>query len=372
MASVSCRQYEHEYPDTPEVSVSEEMTLREVARILSTLPLGKGNLDEVYDAVGSSAGNGYDEEYMMSDLFSCPGAGVGSGGRSTRAEAYGTPLRDLFADYFSDRCATRSGASVDEYIAALEKSDIQIYWPYSCDWDGESYPIITFDPGFGAESNYGYEISLGEDGIRIVDSVYVDESVAMTRPVWVVNRNDDSAFSPLEMFRGPTEDYFSAPAAEETRRTLMIKSFEMLRNYDSWFGGASEFFVKCGAVDGFKATTDEDLKKYSPTVTDFMISVKRSQIKTKLPFEAILLTDFTEQIDKLVFLIVEDDGGTTTTWKASASVKFKSKAYGFDVEIPYKDKDDIVWRGQLASTFFTETKEVTGRFGDVRITFAVK
>ena len=91
-----------------------------------------------------------------------------------------------------------------------------------------------------------------------------------------------------------------------------------------------------------------------------------------MPFEAILLSDFTDQIDKLVFLIIEDDGGTTTSWKCSATVKYQSKNYGFDLEIPYHDKDDIVWRGQLSSTFFTETPEVTGRFGDVRVTFRVK
>ncbi|MCR5548415.1 MAG: hypothetical protein K6F25_06660 [Bacteroidales bacterium] len=375
LALASCEQYRNEYP-VPQPDPRQELTLREVARILSELPLEGAHLGEVHDAVSSSSGNGYDEEYMMSDLFSSPGAGVGDGGVPSRSGGYGSPLKDLFADYFEARCAaTRAGSAV-EYIEALSASDMQIYWPYSEDWDGESYPIVTFDPGYGAESNYGYEIRFGGDGVKVVDSVFVDEAVAMTRPVWVINRNDDSAFTPLELLNAAEASCVASavgcPAPSAAGRMLMIKSFQMLRNYDSWFGGASEFFVKCGAVDGFRATTDEDLKKYSASLTDFMISVKRKQLKLTVPFEAILLSDFTDQIDKLVFLIIEDDGGTTTSWKCSATVKYQSKNYGFDLDIPYHDKDDIVWRGQLSSTFFTETPEVTGRFGDVRVTFKVK
>lgn len=50
-------------------------------------------------------------------------------------------------------------------------------------------------------------------------------------------------------------------------------------------------------------------------------------------------------------------------------MKYESKSYGFDLDIPYKDKDDIVWRGQLDASFFQEEGDVEGRFGDVKITF---
>lgn len=49
--------------------------------------------------------------------------------------------------------------------------------------------------------------------------------------------------------------------------------------------------------------------------------------------------------------------------------KIKSKTYGFDLSIPYYDKDDIVWRGTLSADYFRETSPVTGRFGDVKVTF---
>ncbi|MBQ9660802.1 MAG: hypothetical protein IJV37_06005 [Bacteroidales bacterium] len=365
--------------NTPDGEAEGLFSLSDVAKILSDLPLESEHLAEVHDAVSSSSGHGYDEEYLLSDLFAAPGAGVGDEGSPTKAGGYTTPLRDLFSEYFARKYGTKAGASdVERYINALSESDMQIYWPYSEGWDGKSFPIVTFDPGFGAESNYGYEIRLDASGAHVVDSVLVTEQVAMERPVWVINRNDDAAFTPLELFAqdtkaGKKED--KDPGSKEY--ILSILSIKALRNYDSWFGGASELFVKTGAVDGFKATKDEDLKNYSPSMTDFMLVVKRSQVGKKIPFNAILLTSFTDQMEKIAFMVIEDDGGTTTSWKCSAVVKYNSKQYGFELEIPYKDKDDVVWRGQLTRNFFQEVFDkgggtLTGRFGDIEITFALE
>ena len=354
-------------------------TLSDVARILSDLPLQSGHLAEVHDAVSASSGHGYDEEYLLSDLFNAPGAGVGDKGESTKAGGYATPLRDLFADYFARTYGTKAGAAdVERYINALSESDMQIYWPYSEDWDGKSFPIVTFDPGFGAESNYGYEVRIDASGAHVVDSVLVTERVAMERPVWVINRNDDAAFTPWELFEEEqTKAGKDKTTPPEKEYIFSICNFKMLRHYDSWFGGASEFFIKTGAVDGFKATKDEDLKNYSPSLTDFMVVVRRNQLGKKIPFNAILLTNFTDQMEKIAFMVIEDDGGTTTSWKCSAVVKYNSKQYGFELEIPYKDKDDVVWRGQLTRNYFDELFEkgggtLSGRFGDVEITFALE
>ena len=218
-------------------------------------------------------------------------------------------------------------------------------------------------------------------GAHVVDSVIVTEQVARERPVWVINRNDDAAFTPFELFEENTGTKASKDKdkgqGDSKEYILSIRDFKMLRNYDSWFGGASEFFIKTGAVDGFKATKDEDLKNYSPSLTDLMVVIKRSQLNRKVPFNALLLTNFTEQMEKIAFMVIEDDGGTTTNWKCSAVVKCNSKQYGFELNIPYKDKDDIVWRGQLTRNYFDDVfakggGTLTGRFGDVEITFALE
>lgn len=350
----------------------EPLSLRDVAVMFASLPLNPENLDEVYDAVSSSSKNGYDEEYLMKDILDAPGCGVGAStkARAASATAYSRPLRSLISDYLLSTRAGNGRASAEDYLERLRESGMQIYFPYSEKWEGSGrLPVITYNPGYGAESNWGYELGDDGSGVHIVDSLVVTEETAMQRPVWVINDNDDSAYTPLELIcRDPVK---GASGTKGRPRMLTLKSFKMLRNYDSWFGGASEFFIKCGSLNGFTARTEAELKLYSPSVTDMMIVVKRSEKDIEKPLGTILMTDFTNQLDQIAFLITEDDGGTTTSWKCSAVVKVNSKSYGFDVDIPYKDKDDIVWRGQLSANFFQSADEVTGRFGDVEVTFVL-
>lgn len=351
---------------------------RDLAVLLASLPMGAEQVCEVYDAVSASSSNGYDEEYMMKDLLGSPGSGVGDGpaAKTRAASRYGTPLRDLISACLASRGlpSTRSGASeVEAYLDGLSQSDLQIYWPYSEDWDGSSMPVITFDPGYGAESNYGYVISGDGDGYKVVDSLYIDENVARERPVWVINSNDDSSFLPLELcLRSGGFAPATRSSSVEEGGTLYMKDFVMHRNYDTWFAGASEFYVRMGTVNNFHALSESELKQYRPEVTDFVVVVRRKMLGKVVPFDAVLVTGFSEQLDKLPFMITEDDGGTQTSWKCSAAVKVKSKTYGFDIDIPYRTGDDIVWRGQLAASWFASDAEVRGNFGDVSITFALE
>lgn len=399
------------------------LQLSDVAVLLSELPIGEEQVREVYDAVTSSSWNGYDEEYMMTDLLREPGSGVGDdrisdmarsakrkamerAGVATRAaREYGTPLKSLIEEHLKDR-QTKSGRpltksdgtviTADEYLAALESSDIQIYWPYSEDWDGTGYPVITFDPDDGGSTNSGYRLVVDEDGNRSVEEVIVDEEMAKSQPVWVVNRNDDSGYSSLEMLRMQEPEWgegggeiiinprsaapgmtWSAdneiPAGGDDGgvKTLVLKDFTMLRNYDSWFAGASEFFVKIGAVEDFTASTEAEMRVYNPSVTDFMIVVKRKYVGQPQPFNAVLVSDWTDQLTHCALMITEDDGGTKTSWKCSAVVKIKSKSYGFEIDLPLNRRDDIVWRGQLSRKYIIANNGETGHFGDVDLTFEI-
>lgn len=335
-------------------------TLTEVAELFSTLPIGSGQMAEVADAVRASSVNGYDEEYTMKNLFESPGAGVGD--EATKGSGtYEEPLRDLVRAAAEQRYATKGSASAEDFLEMLSSSDIQIYWPYSDLWDGKTLPVITSDPMDDALRNVGYTL----DGREVV----VDEEMAKRRPVWVINGNRDAAYKTLELLRREDPDWGSGGGTVLVKsgglRTLVLKSFRANRNYDSWFSGASEFFVKCGSVDGFNARTEAELAVYSPTITDFMIVVRRSELGETLPFNAILVSEWTDSIESCAFLVVEDDGGSRTSWKCSAAVKYNSKTYGFDIEIPLYTKDDICWRGQLTSSFIEKYSGKEVAFGNL-------
>ena len=61
--------------DDPLEHVDERryISLNEVAEVFAGIPLELCHLQEVHDAVSSSSGNGYDEEYTMVNLFFLPG-----------------------------------------------------------------------------------------------------------------------------------------------------------------------------------------------------------------------------------------------------------------------------------------------------------
>ena len=215
------------------------------------------------------------------------------------------------------------------------------------------------------------------DGSWKIEEMTVDEELAMQRPVWVVNRNEDAGGMTPQLFAKlaaslPQSEFGPVSRAGSGElRTLTLKEFRASRNYDSWFAGASEFYVKCGSVENFTASTEEDLLRYHPSITDFMIVVRRKQVNHTIPFYAVLVSEWTSQLQDSAFLILEDDGGTRTSWKCSANVRIKSKVYGFDVELPFRSHDDIVWRGRLSNRYFEKYNNLMGHYGDVSITFRI-
>lgn len=397
---VSCERVDN----TPEIYYDESVEdsvsvacLSSVARLLASLPIGVEQMAEVHDAAGNSVSNGYDEEYMMKNLFSCPGSGVGDDVTKAPSDAYGTTMRDLLRQSFAATKAGNAGGGIDGGHGGgvdggagggigggaggfsditeemLVESDIQIYWPYSELWDGETLPIITYNPGGGAVESDGWMLSRRSDGTLAGVPVRVDEQTAVHNPVWVVNRNDDSGYLTVDMLRRSGDilpQSTKAPVSSDVK-TLILKDFTMLRNYDSWLAGASEFWVKIGSLENFYARTEEELKIYEPLVTDFMIVVRRDELGVKRPFNAVLVSDWTPALSSCALMITEDDGGTMTVWSATAVVKVNSKSYGIDLSIPFHRHDDIVWRGSLSYRYITASSNLTGHFGDVEMTFEV-
>ena len=368
-SGVGCDKWEEEVLD-PEQQEQGFITLEEVAQLLSAVPLEREQVQEVQEAAGASAGNGYDEEYRMRDLFTAPGCGVGEEA-STKAQKYSRPLRDLLREAVLGRLSTKAvEGEAEAWLDSLAVSDVQIYWPGADTWDGHSLPVITYDPGAGAERNEGYEL-LPDGSVR---KVMVDEQMTRERPVWVVNRNTDADYKSLEMLRredpswGSGGDILVGPTkADGDVRTLVVRSLKALRQYDSWFAGASEFWLKIGSIEKFKATSEADIRQYDPTVTDFMIVVRRNQLEQEVPLNAVLVSEWTPQLSASAFMMVEDDGGTRTTWKASTTVKYNSKSYGIELEIPLNSRDDIVWRGSLSYGFIEKNSGLPIRLGDVEL-----
>lgn len=354
--------------DEQEPGEEPAVLLEDVARVLSHVPLGGEQLDEVYDAARASAANGYDEEYRMQELFAEPGCGVGDAG-GTKADTYSKPLRELLKEAVYATKASGGLEDPDAWLDALSASDIQIYWPFSDQWNGDAKPVITFDPGGDATQNEGY--ILEADGS--VTKVLVTEEMAREQPVWVVNRNSDADYKTLEMLRREDPDWGQGGGSlvvtkgDAPLRTLVLRSLKARRNFDSWLAGAAELFVKMAKVENFKASTEAELRLYDPAITDFMVVVRRGQKGKEVELNTVLVSEWSEQLSSCGLMIIEDDGGTQTSWKCSAVVKYKSQSYGFEVDLPFRTRDDIVWRGSLTRSFVERNSGKPVNLGDVEV-----
>ena len=379
---MSCEVLDDDHDKHATGTDSVHVELNEIAEILAAVPLQQTHLDEVYKAVASSSQNGYDEEYTMRNLFDAPGTGVGETSSKSILPSDEGCLRDLIEQHVRRSSTKSSGTafSPDDFLEALSASDIQIYWPFSEEWDGKSMPIITFDPEDESDANIGYRLLMNDDGSRCVEEVIVDEEMAVKTPVWVVNRNSDAGFTTLEMLRREDPDWGegggtiivkpkSKSGEGAALKTLVLKDFTMHRNQDPWFAGGSEFWIKTGSLDDFTASTEAELRLYNPLVTDFLIVVKRKYLGQPQSFNAVLIPEWNPQMTHCAFMITEDDGGTQTEWKCTALVRIASKSYGVEINLPFNKRDDIVWRGHLTNRWIEAYDGITSNFGDVSLTF---
>lgn len=371
------------------VREEKDLSLQELAELLSSLPIAGPQMGEVHDAVSASLNDGYDEEYTLRKLFDEPGAGVGSAYATTKAAPgrhYATPLRELIRAGISAKLATKSGeadaASVERYLSDLRDSDMQIYWPYSENWDGADEAIVTFDPGGDRLTNIGYQMMTDDSGRRHVKEVVVTEDLAREHPVWIINRNQDAAYKSIEILRREQPDALSGglivpgrtsvksicdPSKGNTK-TLFLKDMLLRNNLDTWFCGANECVLKIGGIEDFTASTEAEMRLFNPMVTDIMMTVPRDMVGCKIPFNCVLLSNWSEQLQSVALMISEDDGGSQTEWKCEGSVKINSKSFGFTINIPVRTRDDIVWRGSLSSSYLNKYNGKTSHFGDVDLT----
>ena len=346
--------------------------LEEVAVFLSDVVSDSEVLDEVHSAVTESYECGYDEEYLFLNVVNCPGRGTGF--RSVKAEGgygEGALFRSLVST-LDGRTGfpgvhVKSAGTGKAFLDSLASSDIQIYWPYSENWDGASLPVVTFDHGLDKDWNYGFILRKDASGEKLVSRVLVDEAYAKEHPVWVVNLNKDRSYVPLKPSRYvPKDDGGNLQTKTgETIYSLVLRSFTALKNYDCWLAGASEYFIKVGAVENFTASTEAEMELFSPTITDFYIVVRRGEVGEPKEVNTIMVSDWTLQMSSIAFMIIEDDGGKQTSWDTEIIVKVNSKSYGITMSIPLNTKDDIVWRGSLSSRYLFATDASHSKFNDV-------
>lgn len=341
--------------------------LSSIASILSHISINNDICKEVHEAVSSATDNGLDESYYFQEILKEGNNKIAT--RSGNPSSLGTLIKNYFANPI-----TRSADADAINLDLLAKSDIQIYWPYSEDWDGKTLPAITYAPeDEDQEWNYAYK----KNGDKI-DTIIVNEEYMEKNPVWIINKSDISYedlpnFSLKQKIKNnvlflskANENIDNLPyttrAAGEPVYTVYLGQFMAEKQYDKIWSGGSEFAIQMGAIENMQIESIEQLKSANPQVTYLRITRSRKDIKKKrwITLNSVLSSDWYPNENNAAFMIHEEDQGKNINWEADLSIKIKGKDFGFKAKFPFGSHDDLVYRTVYKRTFVFSTNNKEG------------
>lgn len=337
-----------------------------IADLITSIPLTEDIVNEVFSAVTDGLENGIEESYYFADILS--ESSTKSATRSNGSESkLGSEIRRLLN-------TTRSNSEIDADI--LEYGDYQIYWPYSEDWDGKTKPVITFVPEDDSQLwNYAYKQT--ENGI---ETIIVDEEFMEKNPVWIINKADipydelpnfnNNEFSKDGIYYCPrktissiesTNNQNDTRAAGEPVYTVYLGRFMSKKNYDSAWGGGSEFAIQMGAIENMVITSQEQLRATDPSVTYIRVTRSRKDVKNSRwkDVNAVLSSDWQPNENNAGFCIYEEDQGGTKYWDMTLSMKIKGIDIPFTLKMPYGSGDDLVYKTVYSRNFIFSTNNLT-------------
>lgn len=100
-------------------------------------------------------------------------------------------------------------AQEDSLINYLIENNLEIYWPYSQEWDKKEIPTITYNPIDNEDENIGYKPRLQADGSMVLEEVKVDDDYAFAHPVWIIDQHESLPTSDPVYNSFPIDDGFA-------------------------------------------------------------------------------------------------------------------------------------------------------------------
>lgn len=259
-------------------------------------------------------------------------------------------------------------ASIYEYLV---NNDIQIYWPYSENWDGISTPLITYAP-FDENQTTVYAYKANANGL--IDSVLIDENYAKNNPVWIINQNETSykelpAFSKKQyvkngvLFLSPKANSkrvkYAAPTALNDPNSIYNISLGKVKateQWDTWMAGGSEFrFRMVGAIP---SGTTGVISDYSVGVIAVEFTRKEIGKKVTKDINSLINIDWAPDETFNGFAVWEEDGGPSTQ-KVEFNVGYKDIKVGATFNIG--NVDDLIYQiGLERLPFFSSNQNNIG------------
>lgn len=266
----------------------EESELNDVALMLTEIGLDDDICNEVHSSVRTAIDKGLDEDLYFRELW------MDSDEVKVKSYTDESILKSRLNEYFMKNISTKNTEG-----NFLKDSNIEIYWPYSENWDGKTKPVIAPVPvGQECDTLYGYKvISLPNQNIEI-DTVLVDDNYAYDNPVWIINYME----FPYDWIYSSKDEVVTVKSADDSFAWYMNKG-RCTEQYDKLSNGASEFYfiIATPPASSGQVTT--------PSRRPFTFTRKEIRQEKEVLFDLSLNLSWSpNQLSNHMIFIESDDG----------------------------------------------------------------
>ncbi len=346
-------------PEKTDQLNSQSAKMQITAKIMAEISNNQTAIKEVKEGVERNLYYGLDEEFRFVEILQP------QENKLTLRSANQSTIRGLLQekinqeDNLSLRSSNGESGDIETFLIG---SDIQVYWPYSENWDGEEVPVVAFDPGVeNVDKITAYRSTLMEDGSYKIDSLIVDESYAMKHPVWVINQSDIPYEELPDFAQGEyikdgvlfsgglsqknidkTTDLVLRSATTSDIPVFQIGTLRVTKQHDDWFNGGSEFEFR---------NSQPLAPNYTSTgLTVIRKCISRKDIGRKKTFYLNEPLNTHWRVEQLhnALKVIETDGGGSRKWETNLSVKVIGKdLFALKAVIPYGSNDDHIYQKVL-------------------------
>ena len=342
----------------------------------------------IHNAVQRSHSLGLDEMYYLKEFVS-----ESPSSNKVIQEEPSEVSRKLRSELLNGSFVEESGISTQEFNprpALFNHDRLNIYWPYSENWDGITTPVVVYAPQNLSDLRaIGYIYNKNTKKLMLT---HVDEQFCERHPVWIITESE-TPYSNLPNFakgenvsadgilystnsvpsignNPPVPQPIDSLSHSNFRgpiNTVRLGYVRSEKNHDSWLAGGSEYVFRFVSLKNTNLSCESDTSKCIPDLARTKITFTRKEIKhrTQKELNAIAVSDWPESLENIVMTLIEEDGGNKEyKYEASITVTWEDKKYGIDVSIPYRNLDDNIAERTYSRDFIISTNNYLGKDED--------
>ncbi len=242
--------------------IQQKENLNSIALTVADIADSKEIFNEIHSAVNVSLTTGLDEQYRFKDIL-YPSESKIPSLKSSKTSDFGIKFKNAI------QTNSLKSSSLTDIETFILNEDVQIYWPYSEEWDGVAEPVITFDPILDVSENIGFKRVLQEDGSIRIDTVIVNDDFAFNNPVWIIN------FCETEEAEIESNVKSAQLKSSSSIHQLAVGYVKSTKHYDNIFNGGDEYKF---CIIGGKITSMSTAESFEGIQT---INISRKDIRKK-------------------------------------------------------------------------------------------